>query len=294
MMEIIRELDPDGVEKRKKKRLKRRIYSVPGPDAMWHIDGYDKLKPFGFSIHGCVDGYSRRIMWLEVGTTNKCPEVIAYNFIQTVKQINGLPTRIRSDDGTENSMIEAMQICLRSDHHDEFKGCGSFCIGTSPANQKIECFWSQLTKDRPMWWRGFFIEMSNLGFIDKNSIIIIECLRYCFMDIIRKEITEMALRWNRHLLAPSKHSLLPRGRPDTLYFAPQLTGSMSYKKEVDLDALNEFDCPELSHDTADNKTEFIEFAETVLEMRGYPKRPSSLTSAFETYFILLEAVEEHL
>ena len=24
---------------------------------MWHVDGYDKLKPFGFPIHGCIDGY---------------------------------------------------------------------------------------------------------------------------------------------------------------------------------------------------------------------------------------------
>ena len=23
---------------------------------MWHIDGYDKLKPYGFPIHGCIDG----------------------------------------------------------------------------------------------------------------------------------------------------------------------------------------------------------------------------------------------
>ena len=22
---------------------------------MWHTDGYDKLKPFGFCIHGCID-----------------------------------------------------------------------------------------------------------------------------------------------------------------------------------------------------------------------------------------------
>ena len=23
---------------------------------MWHLDGYDKLKPYGFAIHGCIDG----------------------------------------------------------------------------------------------------------------------------------------------------------------------------------------------------------------------------------------------
>lgn len=27
-----------------------------GPDFVWHLDGYDKLKPYGFAIHGCIDG----------------------------------------------------------------------------------------------------------------------------------------------------------------------------------------------------------------------------------------------
>ena len=31
-------------------------------------------------------------------------------FLQAVKSIGGLPVRIRSDDGTENSLMKAMQI----------------------------------------------------------------------------------------------------------------------------------------------------------------------------------------
>lgn len=32
-----------GVEQRKKSALKRRVYSVPGPNALWHMDGNHKL-----------------------------------------------------------------------------------------------------------------------------------------------------------------------------------------------------------------------------------------------------------
>ncbi|KAM7440134.1 hypothetical protein ABFA07_010628 [Porites harrisoni] len=35
-------MDPDGVEERKKHRLKRRKYFSPGLNFLWHIDGYDK------------------------------------------------------------------------------------------------------------------------------------------------------------------------------------------------------------------------------------------------------------
>jgi len=147
-MEILKELDPEGVKERKKRNLKRRVYSVPGPDFLWHIDGYDKLKLFSFCIHGCIDGFSRRLIWLEV-SNNKQPKVIAKFYLDAIKQVGRVPSRIRSDDGTEVSIIEPMQIAFRLSHDDEFAGEASFCIGTSPANQKIESYWSQLTKEKP-------------------------------------------------------------------------------------------------------------------------------------------------
>ena len=105
VMTLLRELDPDGVESRRKKRLRRRAYHSKGPNFVWHTDGHDKLKPFGFSVHGCIDGFSRRLLWLEVGPTNKNPEVIAKYYLEAVRQLGGVPRKIRSDDGTENSTI---------------------------------------------------------------------------------------------------------------------------------------------------------------------------------------------
>ena len=37
-------LDPDGVAARLSRRLERRTYTVPGPNFIWHLDGYDKLR----------------------------------------------------------------------------------------------------------------------------------------------------------------------------------------------------------------------------------------------------------
>lgn len=59
---ILKVLDPDGVETRSRRRLQRQKYRFKGPDFIWYIDGCDKLKPFGFCIHGAIDGYSRRIL----------------------------------------------------------------------------------------------------------------------------------------------------------------------------------------------------------------------------------------
>ena len=37
---------------RQAKQLKRRKYSCRGPNDVWHVDGYDKIKPYRFPIHG--------------------------------------------------------------------------------------------------------------------------------------------------------------------------------------------------------------------------------------------------
>ena len=58
---LIGTLDLAGVTERNRHKLKRRKYNSSGPNYCWHVDGNDKQKPFGFPVHGDVDGYSRRV-----------------------------------------------------------------------------------------------------------------------------------------------------------------------------------------------------------------------------------------
>ena len=57
-----------------------------GANEWWHVDGYDKLEPFGFPIHGAVDGYSRRVLWLKVTPSNSNPSIVANFFLDCVSQ----------------------------------------------------------------------------------------------------------------------------------------------------------------------------------------------------------------
>lgn len=56
MLSIQKQLDPVGVGDRKKHVLKRRLYVSKGPNYLIHIDGYDKIKPFGFAILSAICG----------------------------------------------------------------------------------------------------------------------------------------------------------------------------------------------------------------------------------------------
>ena len=61
---LLHELDPEGSRLRQIHRLKWREYLNPGPNYWWHADGYDKT--LRLSVHGCIDGFSRRILWLNL------------------------------------------------------------------------------------------------------------------------------------------------------------------------------------------------------------------------------------
>jgi len=57
----------------------------------------------------CIDGYYRKIMWLWVSCSNHDPGLIANYFLETVSHVGGYPAHVRTDCGTENVTIAAIQ-----------------------------------------------------------------------------------------------------------------------------------------------------------------------------------------
>lgn len=292
VMKILRELDPEGVDSRKRKRLRRRTYEAKGPNFVWHIDGYDKLKPYGFCVHGGIDGFSRRLIWLEVGPTNKNPEVIAKFYLDAVKQVGGLPRKIRSDDGTENSMVEAIHTFLRSSQSDEDAGVGCFLIGRSTANQRIEAYWSHLVKDGPGWWINFFKDLSDLGLFNSSDPVHVDCIRFCFMSLLRSELYQVAELWNQHNISSSKfgNTSGPRGRPDCMFFLPHMYSTDDFKVSLDEDDVEEF-IDQATMCAPDYSEEFEEFAQTVRNELNL-QEPQNVNNALELYVKLLQEVEK--
>ena len=149
---LLKIMDPNGVAERKRHRLKRREYTSPRPNYCWHVNGYDKLKPYGSPIHGAIDCYSHTIMWLKVDRTNNNPEVTASDFLNCVDEVGGCPTLVRTDCGTENVIIAGTQCFLRADSGDELAGEKLHRYGTSTTNQRIEAWWSYLRRSNTTWW----------------------------------------------------------------------------------------------------------------------------------------------
>lgn len=181
---ILKELDPQGVSLRKRRRLKRREYYNKGPNYLWHIDGYDKLKPYGIAISGCIDGFSRYIVWLKASYTNYNPRVISGNFLTSLEELGSGPRTVRTDMGTENLHIEYIQKFLQSRNVEDQVGLPPFIYGTSQHNQRIESWWSILRKEHAQFWMNLFESLKdedkfNGTFVDKSLI------QFCFLNLIQ-------------------------------------------------------------------------------------------------------------
>lgn len=281
----IKRLDPEGVEMRTKRRFRRR-YAALGPNFIWHLDGYDKLKPYWFCIHGAIDGYSRRILWPEVGPTNNDPMITAQYFIDCVQQLRGLPRVVRGDCGTENIHIAAVQRFMRRNGGDNMAGEKSFLYGKSVANQRIEAWWSFLRKSNTDCWIRFFKDFSDLGHFDNRNIIHVECLRFCFMGLIEEELYKVAQNWNLHKIRPC-NAETPPGRPDTLFFPPGEAGATDYKKDADENDLEVAEnlCGERCHPLGCSLA-FVSLTELIMEDNNLylPQDPNEAASLYLDLF----------
>lgn len=233
VLQVLRLVDPAGVERRSRYRLKRRIYKVPGPNYLWHIDGHDKLKRFGFAIHGCADGFSRKVLWLTVSTTNNKPQVIAHYYLQCLKEFDLIPTIVRSDKGTENKIVELLQMALRYDHEDDNAGENSFFKGKSTANERIEKYWKHLKDHTEDFYINLFKIMEENRIIDTTDVVHIECLRFCFGPVIQHDLEVAKKEWNEHRVRKQGAIDSPSGIPNIMFYWPEKYGKRDCQQEVD-------------------------------------------------------------
>ena len=69
------------------------------------MDGHHSLISWGFVIHRCIDGYSRRINFLHCSTNNLATTVLSL-FKDAIQRDRGLwPSQIRVDHRVENVAV---------------------------------------------------------------------------------------------------------------------------------------------------------------------------------------------
>ena len=174
--DLLKELDPSRVQERRAHRLRRRVYHNSGPNAARHCDGYDKLKPYGFPIHGCIDGWSRKILWLFVTRSNNQPHNIGTYYLESVKTYGGCPVDLVTDLGTENGIMAGIHAFVRNnpDRHHYIP---------SPRNQRIESWWAFFCHTHTSWWNDYFKDLVEKE-VDLTKELHSECLWFCYAPLL--------------------------------------------------------------------------------------------------------------
>lgn len=111
MRTILDAVDPTSIAERTSRPIERRVYYVPFPNSVWHIDGQHKLINWKFVIHGAIDGKSHLITLMAV-TSNNWSQTVERLFRKAVEQW-GWPNRVRADYGGENVGVQRLMESVR-------------------------------------------------------------------------------------------------------------------------------------------------------------------------------------
>uniref|UniRef100_A0A8C6Q4W0 Integrase core domain-containing protein n=1 Tax=Nothobranchius furzeri TaxID=105023 RepID=A0A8C6Q4W0_NOTFU len=163
----------------------RRTYSVKGPLSLVHIDTDHKLIRYNVVIFGGVDGYSRKIMYLNAATVNKSSTALNL-FLESVQQC-GWPQRyVRGDEGVENVSTARCMFTGRS------TGRGSFVSG----KKSNDCgdIWMAVTQ---VYYEVLHtLEQDKL--LDICNNIRMFCVHYVFLPRLIDDLQTFTHGWDNH------------------------------------------------------------------------------------------------
>ena len=143
-------------------------------------------------IHGGIDGYSRRILYLRASDNNRAATVLAL-FHEAVMEC-GWPSRVRSDKGGENIDVAQAMLSMRGTDRQ------SYITGSSVHNQRIERLWRDTFRCAGHFYYGLFYEMEDCGLLNIDDDHDLFALHFVFLPRINSQLTQFASAWNRHPL----------------------------------------------------------------------------------------------
>lgn len=144
---IYRDERPDALRRRTLDlQRQRQAYLSPGPNHVWHMDGYMKLSIYGIEIYAAIDGYSRYILWIYVGISTRTAISVYRQYIDAVSTFGYIPQILRTDLGGETIHLGDAHWALRRVHKPVLPHEGCYSYGRSTENTRIEAWWAQLSR----------------------------------------------------------------------------------------------------------------------------------------------------
>lgn len=147
-------------------------------------------------FHGCVDGFSRTIVYLACLDNNRASSVL-YLF-RSGTQNFGIPSRVRCDHGMENTGVARFMLYRRGLNRH------SVITGRSVHNQRIERLWAELNRVVSFHYVNLFNFMEEHGVLDSLNELHLFCLHFIYLPRIQRAVREFRDQWNNHGLSTER------------------------------------------------------------------------------------------
>ena len=164
------------------------------------LDGHHKLIRWRLVTHAGIDGYSRMIVFIHCSNNNKATTVY-YHFLQAAREF-GLPSRVRSDQGKENTLVVRHMLQKRGENH------GSMITGSSVHNQRIERLWRDVFQSVIGMYYRLFYHMEHHGLLNATNEIHLFALHHIFLPRINRSLQNFLSSWNHHAIR-TEHNNTP-------------------------------------------------------------------------------------
>ncbi len=151
-------------------------------------------------VHAGVDGFSRIPVYLHCSNNNRASTV--QDLFKEAVDNWGLPSRVRSDRGGENSELAHFMLC----HPKRGTGRGSIIVGKSVHNQRVERLWRDVFQGvLKMYYNLFYHEELHYIYpnvhqtlLDPTNELHLFCLHYIFIPRINQHLHEWKQAWIMH------------------------------------------------------------------------------------------------
>ncbi|XP_020914989.1 uncharacterized protein LOC110252499 [Exaiptasia diaphana] len=191
-------VEPSDAPTRKAPKINRRVYSVPSPNFIWHIDGNHKLVRWRLVLHHGIDGFSRLVVFGQFSSNNRADTVLSL-FRDAIRKY-GRPYKIRTDHGGENVDIWNYMVSTACSTDTR-----PVIVGSSVHNQRIERHNRSVNEQEICNFRQLFYELENEGILDPDNDTDLFCLHYVFLPRINRSLSEFIDAHNNHAISTSRN-----------------------------------------------------------------------------------------
>ena len=144
-----------------------------------------------FVVHGGIDGHSRMIVYLRCSTNNLATKV--YDCFLSAVDSFRLPSRVRSDKGTENVDIARYMLS----HPLRGPDRGSHIGGRSVHNQRIERLWRDVFSGCLHVFYHLFYDLEECEMLDASNELHLFALHFVYIPRINQNLKLFTQGHNR-------------------------------------------------------------------------------------------------